>query len=152
MGAGGADLRVFLAPDLNFWFPLPGSGRRELPAWEATCRTALGGARGWFVPHRDGGLRCRAYQGKIGLPRPSIWAASGKRERTLLEEGTMADIERISVVDARSVQGKQALLVCAYPDEAKFRAARLDGAISLASFEARAACLPKGQEIIFYCA
>jgi hypothetical protein len=77
----------------------------------------------------------------------------GKRERTLLKEGTMADIERISVADARSkVQGKQALLVCAYPDEAKFRAARLDGAISLASFEAQAASLPKGQEIIFYCA
>jgi hypothetical protein len=28
----------------------------------------------------------------------------------------------------------------------------LDGAISLASFEAQAASLPKGQEIIFYCA
>ena len=84
---------------------------------------------------------------------PSIWAACGIRERTLLEEGTMAEIERISVADARNkVQGKQALLVCAYPDEAKFRAARLDGAISLASFEARAASLPKGQEIIFYCA
>jgi hypothetical protein len=75
------------------------------------------------------------------------------RERTLLEEEIMAEIERISVADARSkVQGKQALLVCAYPDEAKFRAARLEGAISLASFEARAASLPKGQEIIFFCA
>ena len=64
----------------------------------------------------------------------------------------MADIERISVADARrKVQAKQALLVCAYPDEAKFNAARLDGAISLAGFEARVATLPKGQEIIFYC-
>jgi hypothetical protein len=64
----------------------------------------------------------------------------------------MAEIERISVVDARrKMQASQALLICAYPDEAKFKAARLDGAISLASFEARVATLPKGQEIIFYC-
>ncbi len=64
----------------------------------------------------------------------------------------MAEIERISVAEARNkVQGKEALLVCAYPDDAKFKAARLDGAISLASFESRAATLPKSQEIIFYC-
>lgn len=64
----------------------------------------------------------------------------------------MAEIERISVADARSkVQGKQALLVCAYPDEAKFHAARLDGAISLADFEARVGTLPKNQELVFYC-
>ena len=64
----------------------------------------------------------------------------------------MAEIERISVADARNkLQAKQALLVCAYPDEAKFNAARLEGAIPLAGFEARAATLPKSQEIIFYC-
>jgi len=64
----------------------------------------------------------------------------------------MAEIERIGVADARGkVQAKAALLVCAYADEAKFNSARLEGAISLASFEARAASLPKGQEIIFYC-
>jgi hypothetical protein len=64
----------------------------------------------------------------------------------------MTEIERISVADARNkLQAKQALLVCAYPDEAKFNAARLEGAISLANFEARAASLPKSQEIIFYC-
>jgi len=64
----------------------------------------------------------------------------------------MAEIERISVTDARNkVQANQALLVCAYPDEARFNAARLDGAIPLASFEARGATVPKSQEIIFYC-
>ena len=64
----------------------------------------------------------------------------------------MAEIERIGVADARGkVQAKAALLVCAYADEAKFNSARLEGAISLASFEARAPSLPKGQEIIFYC-
>jgi hypothetical protein len=81
-----------------------------------------------------------------------VQAVWGIRERTLLKEGTMAEIERISVVDARSkAQGKQALLVCAYPDEAKFNAARLDGAVSLASVESRVGTLPKSQEIIFYC-
>ena len=64
----------------------------------------------------------------------------------------MAEIERISVADARrKVLAKTGLLVCAYADEAKFNSARLDGAIPLASLEARAATLPKGQELIFYC-
>ncbi len=36
-------------------------------------------------------------------------------------------------------------------DEVKFNGARLDGAIPLAGLEARAATLPRGQEIIFYC-
>lgn len=64
----------------------------------------------------------------------------------------MAEIERIDVAHARGkVLAKQALLVCAYADEAKFNGARLEGAISLAGLEARASTLPKGQEIIFYC-
>jgi hypothetical protein len=64
----------------------------------------------------------------------------------------MVEIERIGVVDARSkVQAKAALLVCAYADESKWNGARLEGAIPLASFEARAANLPKRQELIFYC-
>ncbi len=64
----------------------------------------------------------------------------------------MAEIERIGVVDARSkVQANAALLVCAYADEAKWNGARLEGGIPLASLEARAATLPKNQELIFYC-
>jgi hypothetical protein len=60
----------------------------------------------------------------------------------------MAEIERIGVADARGkVQAKQALLVCVYADEAKFNGARLEGAIPLASLEARAATLPKGGDI-----
>lgn len=64
----------------------------------------------------------------------------------------MAEIERIGVVEARGrVQAKTALLVCAYADEVRWNAARLEGAIPLPSFEARAATLPKSQELIFYC-
>jgi hypothetical protein len=61
----------------------------------------------------------------------------------------MVEIERISVEQAHARAG-QALLVCAYEDEAKCRVLNLSGSISLASLRSRAALLPKTQEIIFY--
>lgn len=65
----------------------------------------------------------------------------------------MADVERISVEEARrKAKANQALLVCAYEDDAKYRKLNLDGSISLVSFQSRVASLPKTQEIIFYCA
>jgi hypothetical protein len=45
-----------------------------------------------------------------------------------------------------------ALLVCAYDDDLKFEQNRLDGAISLATFQDREHRIDKDQEIIFYCA
>jgi len=63
----------------------------------------------------------------------------------------MADIERISAQEAHTkTKSNQALLVCAYEDEAKCRALNLDGSISFARLQFRAASLPKTQEIIFY--
>ena len=63
----------------------------------------------------------------------------------------MADIERISAQPTRAkAKANQALLVCAYEDEAKYRMFNLEGSISLASFQSRVASLPKTQEIIFY--
>ena len=65
----------------------------------------------------------------------------------------MEPIDRISVGDARKkVQANQALLVCAYDDEAKCRAVNLDGSISLTSFQSKMASMPKSQEVIFFCA
>jgi hypothetical protein len=65
----------------------------------------------------------------------------------------MADIERISVEQAhQKVDAHQALLVCAYDDEAKCRKVNLEGSISLTSFQSRVGSLPKTQELIFYCA
>ena len=61
----------------------------------------------------------------------------------------MADIERISVEQAHG-KANRTLLVCAYDGEAKYRMFNLEGSISLASFQSRAASLPKTQEIIFY--
>ena len=63
----------------------------------------------------------------------------------------MADIERISPQQAHTkVKPNQALLVCAYEDEAKCRMLNLEGSISFTSFKSRVQFLPKSQEIIFY--
>jgi hypothetical protein len=63
----------------------------------------------------------------------------------------MAD--RISVEEARSrASAGEAVLVCAYDDEAKCDRIRLAGAISLKRLERDAASMPKDREIIFYCA
>jgi hypothetical protein len=63
----------------------------------------------------------------------------------------MADIQRIDAQQTHTkVQSNQALLVCAYEDEAKCRRVSLDGSISFASFKSRVNSLPKSQEIIFY--
>jgi hypothetical protein len=65
----------------------------------------------------------------------------------------MADIERISVEEAhQKVVANEALLVCAYDDEAKCRKVNLEGSISLTSFQSRVGSLPKTQDIIFFCA
>ena len=65
----------------------------------------------------------------------------------------MEDIERISVEEAhRKVKANQALLVCAYEDEAKCRMLNLEGSVSLTGFQKKAASLPKSEEIIFFCA
>ena len=63
----------------------------------------------------------------------------------------MADIERVSAQQAHAkIKASQALLVCAYEDEAKCRKLNLEGSISFASLQSRTASLPKTQEIIFY--
>ena len=63
----------------------------------------------------------------------------------------MGDIERISAQQAHAkTKANQALLVCAYEDEAKCRMLNLEGSISFIKFQPRAASLPKTQEIIFY--
>jgi hypothetical protein len=68
-----------------------------------------------------------------------------------LGEEHMADIERIGAQQAHTkAKSNQALLVCAYEDEAKCRMLNLDGSISFTSLQSRAASLPKTQEIIFY--
>jgi hypothetical protein len=65
----------------------------------------------------------------------------------------MADVERIEVDEARRRVAKgQAMLVCAYDDEAKCERIALEGAMPLPQFTRRAPMLPQNKEIIFYCA
>jgi len=64
----------------------------------------------------------------------------------------MIKAERISVEDAYpKVQAKEALLVCGYNDEEKFKTIQLEGAISYSEFESGLPKISKDQEIIFYC-
>jgi hypothetical protein len=65
----------------------------------------------------------------------------------------MAEVERISAEDARrKVQSGEALLVCAYEDDAKCATMRLDGAITLSELRPTLPSLPKDREIVLYCA
>jgi hypothetical protein len=52
----------------------------------------------------------------------------------------------------RHVKSGEAILVCAYDDEATFQNMRLDMAISLGEFQKLLPEIPKEREIIFYCA
>ena len=59
--------------------------------------------------------------------------------------------KRISAKEVRGqVQAGQALLVCAYESDAKFRDTALDGAISYSEFERRKASLPLDARVVFY--
>ncbi len=65
----------------------------------------------------------------------------------------MQDIPRVSPDEARrELASGRALLVCAYDDDAKCNRMKLEGAVTLADLQARAASLPKDTRIIFYCA
>jgi hypothetical protein len=52
----------------------------------------------------------------------------------------------------RHVKSGEAILVCAYEDEATFQKMRLDMAISFGEFQKLLPEIPKEREIIFYCA
>ena len=65
----------------------------------------------------------------------------------------MSEPIRISPQEARQkVTAGQAILVCAYDDADKFKANRLEGALSFLEFRSRLPVLAKNQEMIFYCA
>ncbi len=65
----------------------------------------------------------------------------------------MTEPVRIPAEEARKkVIAKEALFVCAYDDDAKFKKMHLEGAISFNEFQRMAVSLAKDREIIFYCA
>ena len=64
----------------------------------------------------------------------------------------MSEAIRILQEETRQkVLGGQALLVCAYADDAKFARYQLEGAIPLSALQALLGELSKDQDIIFYC-
>jgi hypothetical protein len=59
--------------------------------------------------------------------------------------------KRVSPQEVRSkFQAGQALLVCAYESDVKFRQAALEGAVSFSEFDRRKSSLPRDLEIVFY--
>ena len=50
------------------------------------------------------------------------------------------------------VKSGEALLVCAYADEARCRSMQLEGSFTLQEFQDKLPNLPPDQEIVFYCA
>ena len=63
----------------------------------------------------------------------------------------MPALKRVSPQEVRSkLQAGQALLVCAYESDVKFRQAALEGAVSFSEFARRKSSLPRDREIVFY--
>ena len=65
----------------------------------------------------------------------------------------MSEAVLISAVEAHEhSQNGDALLVCAYDSDDKFKNVHLQGAIPLSQFKANLSTTEKSKEIIFYCA
>jgi len=65
----------------------------------------------------------------------------------------MTEPERVQPREVfEKVTSGAALLVCAYDNDERFKALRLEGAISLHELRSRLDSLRKDQEIVFYCA
>jgi hypothetical protein len=63
----------------------------------------------------------------------------------------MAAARRVRADEVRQkLQSGEALLVCAYESDTKFRDTALDGAISFSEFESRKASLPRNVALVFY--
>ncbi|MCP4341484.1 MAG: ArsR family transcriptional regulator [Desulfobulbaceae bacterium] len=65
----------------------------------------------------------------------------------------MSDAVRISATEIRArVKSGEAMLVCAYDSDDKFKAHHLEGAVSLAEFRTLVPTLAKDKELVFFCA
>jgi hypothetical protein len=65
----------------------------------------------------------------------------------------MPEVERIEIDEARRrIARDNAVLVCAYEDEARCKSLRLPGALTMSEFRAVAKALPRDHPVIFYCA
>ena len=64
-----------------------------------------------------------------------------------------SDVSRVSPDETRSrLQAGQAMLVCGYEADEKFRSVQLEGAVSYNRFLELLPAVGRDQELIFYCA
>ncbi len=65
----------------------------------------------------------------------------------------MTEAPRIKPEDVYPrVRSGEAVLICAYNDDERYRKMQLEGSIPLEEFYARLPGYPKDREIVFYCA
>jgi hypothetical protein len=65
----------------------------------------------------------------------------------------MHEVPRVTPEEIHAkLRSGDALLVCAYDSDARFRQVHLEGAISLDEFNSLRPTLPRDREIVFYCA
>jgi hypothetical protein len=65
----------------------------------------------------------------------------------------MSEVTRITPQEVRPrILTGEALLVCAYEDDARFSTLHLEGAIPYSTFAASLAGIAKSRELVFYCA
>jgi hypothetical protein len=65
----------------------------------------------------------------------------------------MSKARRISASDAHEAASRgDAILVCAYDDEAKCDRVRLQGALTMTELRTQQGTLPKDARLLFYCA
>ena len=65
----------------------------------------------------------------------------------------MNEVPRVTPEDIYpKLRSGEALLVCAYDSDARFRQVHLKGAISLEEFKSLRPTPPRDREIVFYCA
>ena len=84
---------------------------------------------------------------------PDIGDVGNKSDKLRKKETTVMPAARITPQEAyEKVKAGQALLVCGYEEDEKFKAYRLEMALSFAEFQKMLPTIPKDREIVFYCA
>jgi hypothetical protein len=89
----------------------------------------------------------------LGCSQPKVQSAPVAAAAPTPAKPNPDDVARTAPEEAhRKVQAGQALLVCAYGDDARYQSLKLEGSISLHELEAKLPSLTHDQELIFYCA
>jgi hypothetical protein len=117
-----------------------------------TVRLSLFLLAGALVACSSGG-KVQPGPGPSAATASAAPAASARAASASTAQLSPDDVPRIMPVEAHGdVLAGKALLVCAYPDDAKYQGLKLEGSISLHELEQKLPSLGRDQKIIFYCA